>query len=505
MNRLLFLLLALSPYLSASSLPLRVGEALPHKVLGMGVEFDPHFLTQNVTANNGTRAEDWTRIILPRLRMLHPARMRVMILPDWYESKNDDSSPFTTDTTAFHFDTPEMHGLYSLLDFAEAEGIDVTLTFWGTRPATFLLPKAVGGWMLGPSEYDEWGESLSVCLHHLLHVKRYHCIREVTPVNEPDWSYYSTTHDQVEQYIRMCRRLGERLRRDGLADEVRLSLSDNSDGGSHTRPFLSACCDSLQAEAALFNSHTYVFGYETPNSKILDWERRNVALCEKVGKVHFIGEFGSNQNVGATIQRDIDRYERGLLMARIVINLLNAGAVGASYWSLLDQYYGRGEALARSNMQRLGLWRYLRREYEGDSIYASLHSDYQVRPQYYALGMIYHSVLPGMRVFPIATESEWIAATALCDDEGRWAYLLVNPTDTDQPVTIEHPRDGSQSARPSARLWQYVYGEDVLPADDRMPVADKCLKMRRGKLQLMLPRRTFILLSHSPMLSSNPS
>lgn len=491
-----------------SVLTLRVGNALPNVLDGMGVELDPHFLPQNVTANNGTRAEDWDSVVLRRLRLLRPAKLRVMILPEWYEPQNDDASPLTTDTARFHFDGPEMQSLYRVLDFAQAEGMRVTLTFWGTRTGTFLHPQPVPGWMFGPTEHDEWAENLSVCLHHLLHVKGYRCIHEVTPVNEPDWSFHSATRDQAKQYIHMCLRLGERLRRDSLSSEVHLSLSDNSDGGSHTRAFLAACCDSLSREAELFNSHTYVFGYETPNSRILDWERQNVALCARVGKRHFIGEFGSNQTVGATVQRDIDRYERGLLMARVVINLLNAGATGASYWSLLDQYYSRGEALARRNMQRLGLWRYLKREYEGDSIYAHLSRDYEVRPQYFALGMIYHAVLPGSRVFPMETGSEWVAATALCDSLGRWSYLLVNPTETDQPVMLEHPRNRSSKAQPHvgrATLWKYVYREDALPQDDAMVVASDSLRMCRGLVRLTLPRRSFIVLSYSPTFSTKPS
>ena len=136
-----------------SVLTLRVGNALPNVLDGMGVELDPHFLPQNVTANNGTRAEDWDSVVLRRLRLLRPAKLRVMILPEWYEPQNDDASPLTTDTARFYFDGPEMQSLYHVLDFAQAEGMRVTLTFWGTRTGTFLHPQPVPGWMFGPTEH----------------------------------------------------------------------------------------------------------------------------------------------------------------------------------------------------------------------------------------------------------------------------------------------------------------------------------------------------------------
>lgn len=88
-------------------------------IQGLGVELDPHFLSQNVTANNGTRAEDWERIILRRLEMLHFQKLRVMILPEWYEPENDNDNPDITNRNNLTFTSPEMNSLYKVLDFAE--------------------------------------------------------------------------------------------------------------------------------------------------------------------------------------------------------------------------------------------------------------------------------------------------------------------------------------------------------------------------------------------------
>ena len=432
-------------------------------IQGLGVELDPHFLSQNVTANNGTRAEDWERIVLRRLEMLHFQKLRVMILPEWYEPENDNGNPDITNWNNLTFSSPEMNSLYKVLDFAERKKIAVTLTFWGARPKTFLFTKNAEGWLFGPDQYEEWAENLSACLKHLLKDKKYTCIHEVTPVNEPDWSFFKDNNDIAEQYILMCRVLDKRLRKDRLRKLIKLNLSDNSDGGCGTHDFLEKCTAELGNIADIFNSHTYIFSYDTHNSQIREWEAKNVELAAAAGKKHFIGEFGSNQTVGATRQRDIDSYERGVLMARIVINLLNAGAAGASYWSLLDQYYSKEEALEHRNMQQLGLWRYLKKEYANDSIYTFLKEDYQVRPQYYAFGLLGNAIEKGNHIYPLETGNEFIAATAIRKSKGRWAYLIANETNETTRIFI---RNLWQQRKPTFDVYQYT--ASALPDDDSM-------------------------------------
>ena len=186
------------------------------------------------------------------------------------------------------------------------EDIRVTLVFWGVNPNTFMLPVNEPGWIFGPAKYDEWAENVSRCIKHLVVEKEYTYIEAFTPVNEPDWAWVPTSTPNLEKYVAMCRVLQKRLEDDGLRRLIRLNLSDNSDGGSGTHYFLEGCGSKLSGEADFFNSHTYVFGYETPDSIIYNWERENVKISGN--KPHFVGEFGSNQTVGATRQRDINLF-----------------------------------------------------------------------------------------------------------------------------------------------------------------------------------------------------
>ncbi len=467
----------------------KVGDATKYAMAGMGVELDPHFLTQNVAAKNGTRAEDRENVILRRLRMLGVQRLRVMVLPNWYEPQNDNADPTEVNADGFQFRAPEMEELCLLLDEAEQRRLDVTLAFWGVAPNSFMRPNSGSGWMVGPTEMEEWAENLSVCLNYLIRERGYTCIREVTPVNEPDWSMDMGPVERLEQYEKMCRVLDERLRKDDLRRYVKLNLSDNSDGGSGTHDFLEGTVQRLSDVADLLNSHTYIFGYETPNSRMTIWQQENMALAERIGKPHLIGEYGSNQTVGATVQKDIDLYERGILMSRIAINLMNAGACGLSYWSLLDQYYSLGEAQRRSNMQRLGLWRYLKAEYEGEDIYQSLTEDYQPRSQYYAFGMLANNIKRGDRVYPIQTGHEFVVATALCSEKGRWTYIVANATDDSKTIRIQNDK-----LKGRKKFSQTVYTQSSLPQDDSMIAPCGSFRAKNSIVEATLPPQSVLVL-----------
>jgi alpha-galactosidase len=145
-----------------------------------------------------------------------------------------------------------------------------------------------------------------------------------------------------------------------------------------------------------------------------------VSIAARAHKKHLVGEFGSNQTVGASRQRDIDRYERGVLMARLVLNFFNAGASGVSYWSLFDQYYGRDE------MQQLGLWRYVKGAYRSDTTFDKIHRDYQVGPQYYAYSLLTRFIRPGAEVYPLRLGNDFAAGTAFKEKNGTWTYVFAN-------------------------------------------------------------------------------
>lgn len=465
------------------------GENTGVTLKGIGVELDPHFLSQNVTRNDGATEADWTDIVCKRCKDMQVERFRVFLLPHWWEPYNDNNDPNTFNWNGYDFNTVEMKSLCAVLDLAEEIGADVTLVLWGCP----ISAKLVGGdyigrhflcndddgWVTRTSNDAEFAENFVALVKYLIETKGYTCIKELTPYNEPNGNRTSVT-----QYAATAKALDTKLRNEGLRDKVALNLSDNTDGAVS---FLQGCVNSLKSQADFFNSHTYIFGYETPNSTVREWEKKNVDLAASVDKVHFVGEFGSNQCVGATRQTDISTYERGILMTRHISNFLLAGASGASYWSLIDQYYGKDESYGQ--MQQLGLWIYKVRVYKGEDR-GDLSEDYECRPQYYAYSLLTRFIRKGSRVYPIDLEDDFKTAIAVRSNQAKWTYVFANP---DKEILYYRLKNDNKGG--DRKIKYYVYQKGKLPVDGAMIEASDELKPIAGTYEVKVPANAVVVLS----------
>lgn len=464
-----------------------VGKRTPIRLQSIGTELDPFFFSQNLKREDGSKAEDWDNIVIKRVQAMKLQSLRIMVLPQWYEPLNDDTIPHHINWEKFTFNTIEMQSLYKVLDMAEQEQIRVTLVLWGASPKHFLAEGNFGGWMIAPTDVQEWCENFSALVQYLLKEKKYTCIKEVTPINEPDWSYIvQGKKASVEEYIQLCKTLDMRFKKDGIRHKVNFNLSDNSDGNTGTHEYLNACTDKLSDTADLFNSHTYIFGYETPNSDIFKWECENVRLAAICNKKHFVGEFGGNQCIGASRQKDIDLYERGVLMARIIINLLNAGASGVSYWSLIDQYY---ENPSYDSMQQLGLWKYVKKAYVSEAYYEQIKTDYEVRPQYHAYSLFTRFIRPGAEIYPIFTLEEWYAGTAIRNKDRKWVYAFANADKDAKSISITNKYNKNKN-----KYQIYYYIKERLPEADKMIISHSSLLQINAKMKLELPPNSVVFL-----------
>lgn len=467
-----------------------VADSTGTQIEAIGTELDPHFFSQNLTRNDGSKPSDW-QYVVERVKKMEIQKFRVMVLPQWYEPVNDNNDPLTADLNRFTFNSQEMESLYKVLDIAQEQHMDVCIVVWGCPAGVSLLDPAYAhvktcfmadpgksGWITGPVDYDEWAENFAVLIKHLVEVRGYTCVNEITPMNEPDGGPLLTSLE----YIEMAKVLDARFKKEGLRDKVRFNLSDNTD----TRTFyLADCAENLKEVADIFNSHTYIFGYDTPNKVIYDWEKNNVNIAAGAGKKHLVGEFGSNQCIGATRQKDIDLYARGVLMTRLVLNFFNAGAAGVSYWSLIDQYYGKNESYAQ--MQQLGLWKYIKEAYKTDySTYARISTDYEVRPQYYAYGLLTRFIKPGSDVYPIDLCECFAIGTAFKDKDGKWTYVFANGCDESKYIVVHNEAV-------KGKFDLYRYEENSLPQRDEMITADETAKVTAAGLQLEIKAKSVVL------------
>lgn len=467
-----------------------VGAPTGTELESMGTELDPHFFSQNLTRNDGSKESDW-QYVVDRVKKMELQKFRVMVLPQWYEPVNDNNDPHITDIGKFTFDSPEMQSLYKVLDLAQEQQMEVCIVVWGCPVNVSLLDPQYshvktcfmadqdkeGVWITGPVDYDEWAENFSTLIKHLIEDRDYTCVKEITPMNEPDGGPLLTS----SEYIKMAKVLDSRFKKEGIREKVRFNLSDNTD----TRTFyLEDCAENLSDIADLFNSHTYIFGYETPNDVIYDWEKNNVNISAQAGKKHLVGEFGSNQCVGATRQKDIDLYARGVLMTRLVLNFFNAGAAGVSYWSLIDQYYGRDADYQQ--MQQLGLWKYMKEAYRTDSTYSRIKKDYEVRPQYYSYSLLTRFLKPGSEIYPIDLNDGYAIGSAFKDREGKWTYVFANGSDSSKLLAINN-------SLVKGSFDIYRYEEDRLPEDDGLIMSTETAKTDGERLCLEVRENSVVL------------
>ena len=177
---------------------LAVGRAMENATDGIGVEFDPHFLSQNIS--KGAAKEDW-EIVRRRTKELKIQKFRVQVLPEWFEPLNDNDDPDTVNWENITKETEEMKSLYAVLDLAEEIGAHVNITLWGVSKTVKLIPGTLSGefknpfaaeangkkhflgegnnsdknWIMGVAEEmeEEWAESFSILVQILKKDKNY--------------------------------------------------------------------------------------------------------------------------------------------------------------------------------------------------------------------------------------------------------------------------------------------------------------------------------------------
>ncbi len=453
-------------------------------VFAMGTELDPHFFSQNVGLSGTTngkawecKAEDW-ELFEQRMKDMNLKRIRVMLLPSWYVT-----SEASILNNAYNYDNIYMDSLYRTLTTAKNLGMTVNITMWGVDCQ--FMRSDESGWVTTPkdSQKKNFVDCFADCIKYLIEEKGYDCIKEVTLYNEPNSSYTGTFGN--DDYCDLCKMMHDSFVEKGVRDKVLFNLSDDA----RDYKWLANTLRNLEGIVDVVNSHTYNYGdtYDQETGTMEHNSMTNEQICHTDPSYpldrwkdfregyehipHMWGEFGTRNGSGSHTSFDKMLPERGLDIARICLNFFNTGSVGASYWVLFSQYYGRDD-FAIHKIMDMGLWGFA-------------DEGYACRPVYYSYSMLTRFVEAGDTIYPLESADGNIVGVAFRRADGKWSYCVVNNGETDKKVAFVNYDSYPES------LNRYVYEEAAVPTDNKVIGSNGTMTADGRVLSDVVPARSF--------------
>lgn len=444
-----------------------------HTVDALSCEWDPKLLLP-CNLERGITEEDLL-LMKENMQKLGIHAVRMMILPEWFEPTNDNDDPRLTNEEGFRTDSPEMRTTLAYLKVCHELGVKVTLTWWGASAGTWLAFPNCNDWISAPNDKEEIAENISWFIRYVKDHLGYTCIYNVILMNEPSYAFHVEGGAvDFSYYVECYKAIRTRLDADGLQD-IRLVGSDDAQSlgwfcNSYTQ--LREVCDA-------FDSHNYAWSYDTPYLNRLVQEFVSARTQFGEDKPFFLGEFGDGTGVGAYYAKSVETYGRGLYMAAVAVNALQAGAAGLSYWVLHDVYYYINEQGGdNGGLMELGMIGY---KTDGAWTY---------RPTYYAWGLLCNYIPFGSEVYPVTGETDdLIDCIAVKTPEGKHTIVTVNRSDAEQTVKVKAPFAEDMNL--------YLFSEDTLPKDQTndMIQASKAIASKDGSYTVTLPAYSFVVLS----------
>ena len=314
-----------------------------------------------ITLGTGWNTWDhWARPYLPRFRSSWDPDQWTSYLKllkenggDWVrldlyygdvEPRNDNDDPESINWDAFTFDSPKLKSLYAHLDFFEANGINVYLTFTYLRSNHEYNADRLTGWMskdvvsngypeLWTKPQDEMidrrelAENLAATTYHLLKNRNYTCIKQVALYVEPheQWKNVDAFQDTIF--------LGKLLGKLGIRDQVGIIAPHTA---SYVPPqygdYNIYAMEDYQAKVNWNKPQEGLLGLN-PIYKTLVHQIKSMDSSMEVALL----EYGLMWNEGAT--DPLPSFLSTLSASCLVFELYNSGFAGTQRWSFDPIYH----------------------------------------------------------------------------------------------------------------------------------------------------------------------
>ena len=288
---------------------------------------------------------------LEHLVWTRPGWIRYGVNLGHWEPKNDDGDPSHVEWSAFAFRSKAMQHHYRVLDVCQRNAIDVLWANWriGDRATgAKWLAESVhkpgvsdtddDAFNDAPYDPEEFAESLAACLYHLLRVRGYTCVKQVSLWNEPSeaWSYNSPSAKYPEAFWGYYNVLARHLRNLGLRDAVRILGPETSTQSYAALPWLPRHLKKYSKEVDILAHHDYIgfADYHRIDRGVPIGGARNPYI--KLGKLGkrpvAVTELGNMGNGAEDVAGDAAVWAGSLSTARLVVEGINAGVAGFLRW-----------------------------------------------------------------------------------------------------------------------------------------------------------------------------
>jgi len=332
-----------------------VGEPTEHH-LALGFGWNVQFYDGHLPSWSET---DW-EAFLALLKWSRPAWVRYGLNLGQWEPVNDDDDPDHFEWGNFRFDSPLMKHHVRMLDFFEANGIDVMVCNWyvgdpasganwlAEQKGLVTVPSGHHYYLDAPRSDDEFVESIAALVHFLKEEKQYSCVKFVSLWNEPDgsWTYNSPKAKYPNTFWPLYAKLDAKLKEMGLRNRVGLAGPDTATGTYRHTLNIEKYLETYEAPLDLICDHDYsaFFDHHRPRGSTTtaravkqysSFLGRLRKVCKKLGREvppFAITEYGNHGNASGPVEGDFEVFKGTLAVHEFALRCLPAGVDGFLRW-----------------------------------------------------------------------------------------------------------------------------------------------------------------------------
>lgn len=313
----------------------------------------------------------------------------------------------------FDWQNDQMLTLYRILDFCQANNIDVFFTqMWAD--VEWNKFDGIGRLQSAPKSVDDFAQGLATLMEHLTKTRHYTVIRWLCMVNEPggSWGWWLGPDGKSLDLMPAFHALRAEFDKRG----IQVGLSGPDWGMSQGTPDF----DFNDKTVAAWDSHNYS---DDPNTSL---QKLWADQAHARGIPFFLSEFGDSAGGSVFAVRDDPSprtFPNQLVNARKMIEGMNAGVDGFNRWSFTN----RGDLDGQWQLVRtfdMNKWDYYKR----------------VEPEpvpYYAYGIMTRFMAKYSSVLKSECSSTDLDVAAIRSPKGNLTIYVLNRSEADQTIKLD--------------------------------------------------------------------